>query len=43
MSKGSDINGINKYHYTFILCKIQISEKFISKGGRISREDEVFW
>jgi hypothetical protein len=43
MSKGSDINGINKYHYTFILYKSQISEEIISKEGQISREDEVFW
>jgi hypothetical protein len=43
MSKGSDINGINKYHYTFILYKSRFSEKIKSKGGWISREGEVFW
>jgi hypothetical protein len=43
MLKGSDINGINKYHYTFILYTSQISEEIRSKEGQISREDEVFW
>jgi hypothetical protein len=43
MSKGSDINGINKYQYTFILYTSQISKEIRSKEGCISREDEVFW
>jgi hypothetical protein len=43
MLKGSDINGINKYHYTLILYTSRISEEIISKEGQISREDEVFW
>jgi hypothetical protein len=43
MLKGSHINGINTYHYTFILYRSQISEEIISKEGHISREDEVFW
>jgi hypothetical protein len=43
MLKGSDINGINTYHYTFILYTSRISEEIISKEGWISREDEVFW
>jgi hypothetical protein len=43
MLNGSDINGTNKYHYTFILYTIRISEEIRSKEGWISREDEVFW
>jgi hypothetical protein len=43
MLKGSDINGINKYHYTFILYISRILEEIRSKEGRISKEDEVFW
>jgi len=43
MLKGSDINGINKYHYTFILNTSLISEEIRSKKGWISREDELFW
>jgi len=43
MLKGSDINGINIYHYTFIIYTSRISKEIISKEGRISREDEVFW
>jgi hypothetical protein len=43
MLKGSDINGSNKYHYTFIQYRSQISEEIISKEGWISREDEIFW
>jgi hypothetical protein len=41
MLKGSDINGINKYHYTFILNASQILEEIRNKEGWISREDEV--
>jgi hypothetical protein len=43
MLKGSDINGINKYHYIFIRYTSLILEEIRSKEGRISREDEVFW
>ena len=43
MLKGSDINGINKYHYTLFIHRSQISEEIRRKEGRISREDEVFW
>jgi hypothetical protein len=43
MLKGSDINGINKHHYTFILYKSEFQREEEVKEGRISREDEVFW
>jgi hypothetical protein len=43
MLKESDINGINKHHYTFILYTSQILEEIRSEEGRISRADEVFW
>jgi hypothetical protein len=33
MLKGSDINGINTYHYTFILYTSRISEEIRSKEG----------
>ena len=35
MLKGSDINCINKYHYTFILYTSRISEEIRSKEGQI--------
>jgi hypothetical protein len=43
MLNESEVNGINTYHYTFILCTSRISEEIRSKEGWISREDEVFW
>jgi hypothetical protein len=43
MLKGSDINGINKHHYTFILIQVKFQREEEEKEGRISREDEVFW
>ena len=43
MLKGSDINGINKHHYIFILIQVEFQSEEEVKEGRISREDEVFW